>query len=136
MEESNYIKPSWDPEEFEKSWMECVDIMIKQIMADPTVQKVKDKVRNQGHILPEDRNEFIVIVNEIKNRVIAEKFGEPDSENYLDFVHAWQHWLKLRGKDRPQGENMFEDNVNHLLYGSTPDPNAFLRDFDIYKDIK
>lgn len=127
---------SWDPEEFEKIWMGCTEKMVAAIMADPDIQTIKEQVRTEGHVTDEHKQQFISKVNEIKNKHIEDQFGPEGSEGYLKFVHAWEHWLKLRGKDRPKSQNMFEENINHLLYGSTPDPDLFLRDFDIYTDIK
>ncbi len=127
---------SWDPVEFEKSWIASCESIVNQIMADKDIQEIKEEVRGQGHVTAEHKDKFITKVNEIKNKVIESSYGNPESETYLQFVHAWQHWQKLKGKDRPKSENMFEDNINHLMYGSTPDPDLFLRDFDIYTDIK
>jgi undecaprenyl pyrophosphate synthase len=126
---------AWDPVEFEKTWIACVEKIVTAIMADLDIQQIKVEVRSQRHVTAEHKDQFITKVNEIKNHYIEDVFGKPGSDTYKQFVHAWQHWLKLKGKNRPQGENMFEDNINHLLYGSTPDPDLFLRDFDIYTDI-
>ncbi len=127
---------AWDPAEFEKGWIATAERIVNELMANAEIQEIKNQVRSKGHVAAEDRDIFITKVNEIKNKIIEAEYGQPDSETYLQFVHSWQHWLKLKGKDRPKGENMFEDNINHLLYGSTPDPDLFLRDFNIYTDIK
>ncbi len=122
---------SFDPVEFEKEWIALAEEVVRQLMANPLMQEIKEKVRSQGHITIEDRDQFIQIVNKIKYDCIYEKFGEDGSESYKRFADAWQNWQKLKGRARPQGENMFEDNINHLLYGSTPDPDRFLQDFDL-----
>ena len=127
---------AWDPEEFEKSWIACTEKMIDILMADPEIQIIRTEVRSEGHVTEENKQKFIVKVNEVKNKCVEEDFGAFGSESYLKFVHSWQHWLKLRGKDRATAANIFEENINHLLYGSTPDPDLFLRDFDIYTDVK
>ncbi len=127
---------AWEPEAFEKTWTDCVERIVKAIMADPTIQKIKEEVRTNGHVTSEHKDQFITKVNEIKNQHIEADYGSSDSETYKTFVHSWEHWQKLRGKDRPPAENMFEENLNHLLYGSTPDPDLFLRDFNIYTDVK
>lgn len=127
---------AWDPEEFEKNWIVCIEKIVKSIMADADIQTIKEEVRSVGHVTDEHKEKFITRVNEIKNKHIEEEFGLEGSESYIKFVHAWEHWLKIRGKDRPKSENMFEENINHLLYGSTPNPDLFLRDFNIYTDIK
>lgn len=127
---------AWEPEVFEKNWMDCVEGIVNDIMADPKIQQIKAEVRDKGHVTDEHKDQFITKVNEIKNRHIEADYGKPGSDTYKQFVHSWEHWLKLRGKDRPQGQNMFEENMNHLLYGSTPNPDLFLRDFNIYTDVK
>jgi hypothetical protein len=127
---------SWDPEQYEKSWVATCEKIVKEIMDDKDIQVIKEEVRTVGHVTAEHKDKFITKVNEIKNGIIEAAYGVPESETYVQFVHAWQHWQKLKGKDRPKSENMFEDNINHLLFGSTPDPDLFLRDFNIYTDIK
>lgn len=132
----NIEEISWDPEEFEKNWIITCEKVVKQIMEDKDIQEIKEEVRGVGHVTDVHKDKFITKVNEIKNRIIEEAYGQSTSETYLQFVHAWQHWQKLKGKNRPKSENMFEDNINHLLFGSTPDPDLFLRDFNIYTDTK
>ncbi len=127
---------SWNPEEFEKTWIETCEKIVKQLMADQDIQEIKDEVRGVGHVTDEHKDKFITKVNEIKSSIVEEAYGKPDSDTYLQFVHAWQHWQKQKGVERPKAENMFEENINHLLFGSTPDPDLFLRDFDIHTDVK
>jgi hypothetical protein len=125
-----------DAEVFEKAWLECNEKIVDEIMANSDIQHIKEEVRGRGHVTDEHKDQFIRKVNEIKNKQIEAVFGEHGSERYEMFVRAWENWQKLKGKDRPQPENMFEENINHLLYGSTPNPDLFLRDFNIYTDVK
>lgn len=122
---------SWDLDEFEKEWVKVAEEVISQLMANPDIEKIKQHVRTQGHIGLEDRDQFINLVNKIKYDVIYERFGEEGSEDYLAFVKAWQRWHKLKATSMTKPENMFEDNIHHLLFGSTPDPDVFLKDFNI-----
>lgn len=126
---------SWDVEEFEKEWIKIAEEVIKQLMANPEIEKIKQRVRSQGHISLEDREQFIELVNKIKYEVIYKEFGEEDSEGYDAFQKAWQRWMKLKATSMEKPGNMFEDNIHHLLFGSTPDPDAFLKDFDVNKDL-
>ncbi|HMQ02046.1 MAG TPA: hypothetical protein PKD79_03190 [Candidatus Doudnabacteria bacterium] len=127
---------SWDPEEFEKDWIECNQKIINKLLADSEIQSIKDEVRSKGHVTEEHKDQFIRKVNDIKNQQIEARYGVPGSETYQRFIKTWTHWQKLRGKDRAKPENMYEENIGHLLYGSTPNPDLFLRDFNIYTDIK
>ncbi len=128
-------QPSYEPAEFEKEWIILAEEVVGKLMANESIQKIKEKVRSQGHVTIEDRDEFIQLVNKIKYECIYAKYGNEGTPEYKRFVEAWQNWQKLKGVARPQGENMFEDNINHLLYGSTPDPDRCLQDFDLNQDI-
>ncbi len=123
---------SWEPADFEKQWIEVNEEVVKQLLAHPTIQEIKERVRTEGSISGDDRNAFIALVNEIKYKCIYDKFGSEGSESYEEFQKAWKHWEKLRAHDK-KGENLYETNINHLLYGSTPNPEEFLQDFDINK---
>ena len=125
---------SWDLEEFEKQWIGVAEEVVRQLLANEEIEKIKQKVRSQGHVGVDDRDQFINLVNKIKYDIIYNLFGDQDSEGYADFAKSWQRWHKLRGTSLPKPENMFEDNIHHLLFGSTPDPDNFLKDFDVNKD--
>lgn len=120
-----------DVEDFEKEWIKVTEDVVKHLMANEEIEKIKQKVRAQGHVEFEDRDQFINLVNEIKYDVIYAKYGKEDSETYKEFVKQWQRWHKLKATSLPRPQNMFEDNIYHLLFGSTPDPDKFLKDFDV-----
>lgn len=125
---------AWNAEQFEQTWIECNEGIIKEIMANADIEKIKQEVRSKGHVTDQHKDQFIRKVNEIKNKHVTDKYGDVGSESYEKFIRSWERWQKERGKDRPKPGNMFEENINHLLYGSTPDPDLFLRDFNIYTD--
>ena len=125
---------SWDLEEFEKEWIKVAEEVVNQLLANPEIEKIKQRVRETGHVELDDREQFIELVNKIKYDVIYKQFGAEDSEGYNEFQKAWAHWHKLKATSMPKPQNMFEDNIYHLLFGSTPDPDAFLKDFDVNSD--
>jgi hypothetical protein len=124
----------FDLDEFEKEWIKIAEEIVKQLMSNSEIEKIKQHVRQNGHIQFEDRDQFINLVNKIKYDVIYKKFGEEGTEGYSNFERSWQRWHELKATSMPKPENMFEDNIHHLLFGSTPDPDAFLKDFDLNKD--
>lgn len=125
--------PAWDVDEFQQEWIHINEEVINRLMANPEIEKIKQKVRSQGHVQFDDRDEFINLVNKIKYEVIYEKYGSEGSDGYNAFQKSWQHWHNLKATTMPKPENMFEDNIYHLLFGSTPNPDAFLKDFDVNK---
>ena len=135
MAEENQKDLLLDPAAFEQEWIKIAELTIQELMAHPEIEKIKQSVRSKGHVGLDDRNEFINIVNEVKYQVIHKKFGDENSEGYQEFVRAWQRWHKLKATTMNKPENMFEDNIHHLLFGSTPDPDAFLKDFDVNQDL-
>lgn len=126
---------SWDLEEFEKEWIKVAEEVVNQLLANPEIEMIKQRVRAAGHVQLDDREQFIELVNKIKYDVIYKQFGEEGSEGYDTFQKAWQHWHKLKATSMPKPGNMYEDNIYHLLFGSTPDPDAFLKDFDVNNDM-
>ena len=122
---------AWDLDEFEQQWIKVAEEVVNQLLGNPDIELIKQKVRSQGHVALEDRDQFINLVNKIKYDVIYKMFGEEGTEGYQSFEKAWQRWYKLKATSIPKPQNMFEDNIHHLLFGSTPDPDAFLKDFDV-----
>jgi len=133
MADENKQEASWDLDEFEKQWVKVAEEVVAELLANRDVEKIKHKVRSQGHVALEDREQFINCVNQIKYEVIYKQFGEEGSDGYRQFEKAWQHWMKLKATTIPKPQNMFEENIHHLLFCSTPDPDAFLKDFDVNK---
>lgn len=125
----------WDVEEFEKEWIKIAEEVVNQLMSNPEIELIKQRIRAQGHVQLDDREQFITLVNKIKYDVIYKQFGDEGSEGYDVFQKSWQRWMKLKATSMPKPDNMYEDNIHHLLFGSTPDPDAFLKDFDVNKDL-
>ncbi|HEX3100103.1 MAG TPA: hypothetical protein VHQ41_04025 [Patescibacteria group bacterium] len=124
----------WDLDEFEKEWIKIAEEVVNQLLANTEIEQIKQRVRESGHVELDDREQFIELVNKIKYEVIYNAFGEEGTDSYNEFQKAWQHWMKLKATTMTKPGNMFEDNIHHLLFGSTPDPDAFLKDFDVNKD--
>lgn len=120
-----------DLAEFEKEWFKLNEEVIKELMANPEIEKIKQTVRSRGHVEFADRDEFINLLNQIKYRVIFDKYGNEDSDGYQAFAKAWQKWHNNKATALPKPQNMFEENIYHLLFGSSPNPDLFLKDFDV-----
>lgn len=119
-------------EEFEKEWVSLSEEVIRRIFDDPDIQELKNKLREKGHLTVPQRSKFITIVDKIKYDLIFKKYGPVGSEGFKSFTRHWEQWLAHRGVARNKPKNLFEENINHLLFGSTPDPEQFLREFNLY----
>jgi hypothetical protein len=95
----------------------------------PEAQKLKHALQNNGFLSLEEKSEFIRLCDEVKYKLIYEKYGQEDTESYKTFSQAWQQWFSNKGvesqKDRTQ-----RSSVDHILFGSTPDPVEFLLHFE------
>ncbi len=120
-------------ENFEKEWVGIAEEIVRRIFANAEIQRIKQDLIKNGSLSWEQKSEFIVITDKIKNDLIQERYGDDSSQTYQEFLKHWQQWQKERGRKRDKASNLFEENINHFLYGSTPDPEGFLREFDINK---
>jgi hypothetical protein len=120
---------SLDPTEFEKEWKQlCVQIC-QAVYVSPKAEQLKEALKKKGFLSPEEVSEFIEVCDRIKYEFIYEKYGDHGSEGYLNFSKLWQKWFESKGvssqKDRGQ-----RNSVDHILFGSTPDPVEFLTNFE------
>ena len=123
-----------DLDQFEREWVGLAEEVVSRIFADPAIQQIKIEVRNNDQITWDQKSQFIVVADKIKSDLIETRYGAPGSESYKKFMGRWEVWQKERGRLRDKPANLFEENVSHFLYGSTPDPELFLRNFDLNKD--
>jgi len=121
-------------DEFEKEWVFLAEEVIRRIFQDPDIQALKTQLRRAGRLTVAQRSKFITIVDKIKYDLIFKKYGPADSEGFKSFTRHWEKWLAHRGVSRNKPHNLFEENINHLLFGSTPDPEQFLREFKLYDE--
>lgn len=124
---------SIDLDQFEREWIGLAEETVKRVFANERIQAIKDELRANGSLTWEQKSEFIVISDKIKNDLIRERYGDEHGAAYQQFLTDWQEWQKERGRKRDKPVNLFEENINHFLYGSTPDPAEFLKEFDINK---
>ncbi len=120
-------------DQFEKEWIDLAEQTVKRVFANDQIQKIKTELRTNGSLTWEQKSQFIVIADKIKADLIRERYGEESSETYREFLNKWQAWQRELGRKRDKAGNLYEENINHFLYGSTPDPEQFLKEFDINK---
>lgn len=125
-----------DVEEFEKEWVGLAEEVIRRIFKDPDIQILKTQLREKGQLSVPERSKFIIVVDKIKYDLIFKKYGPVESEGFKSFTRHWEQWLAHRGVARNKAHNLFEENINHLLFGSTPDPEKFLQEFNLYEEAK
>lgn len=124
-----------DLDQFEREWVGLAEQVVNQIFADPTIQQIKTEVRTKGGVDWNQQSQFIVIADKIKSDLIEQRYGAPGTDSYKQFMGRWEIWQKERGRLRAKPANLFEENVSHFLYGSTPDPELFLRNFNLDSDV-
>lgn len=118
-----------DAEEFEKKWREIGVEICQAVYTKEETQKLKNALQKNGYLSLEEKSQFIDICDNTKYEVIYSRFGEPNTETYKEFSTAWQNWFKEKGVKSKQ-ESKQESSVDHILYGSTPDPIQFLNRFE------
>ncbi len=119
----------FDNEDFDKKWTLLGKEICQAIYINPKIQQIKHSLQKNGYLTLEEKSDFINICDVTKYELIYKKFGPADSDGYKQFSKEWQSWFEQKGveseKDRGQ-----KSSVDHILFGSTPDPAPFLLHFE------
>lgn len=118
-----------DVSQFENEWTDLATQICRAIYHHPRVEELKAALTKNGFLTLEEKSDFINLSDKIKYEMIYSKYGPEVSQGYKDFSEAWKQWFQFKGvssaKDRGQ-----RNSVDHILYGSTPDPVEFLMNFE------
>jgi hypothetical protein len=119
----------FDFAKFDQEWLQLGKEICQAIYTDKRSQALKYSLQKNGFLSLDEKSEFINICDTIKYQVIYSRYGNADSEGYKQFSEAWEAWFQKKGvesqKDRGQ-----RSSVDHILFGSTPDPAPFLLHFE------
>jgi hypothetical protein len=116
--------------EFEAQWKSLAQEIGKRIMLDSEVSALKKKLEANGFLTFAEKSIFITIADKLKYELIYEKYGPHNSDGYKEFERLWQEWLQVKDPANVKIENKSQENASHFMYGSTPDPEKFLMEFD------
>jgi len=123
------VMDSFDFTEFNDIWQKLGIQICQAIYTTPRIQEIKNELQKNGFLTLEEKSDFIKICDQTKYKVIFDKFGQEGTESYKKFSQAWEDWFQKKGvgslKDRGQ-----RSSVDHILFGSTPDPAPFLLHFE------
>lgn len=118
-----------DRVQFEREWTKLGVKICQAIYSDPQTQKLKKALEGKGYLTLEEKSRFIDISDQIKYRMIYEVYGEEGSEGYEKFIRDWNGWFQTKGVSSSNHRGQ-RNSVDHILFGSTPDPEEFLLNFE------
>lgn len=116
-------------DDFDQKWNNVVWEICKAIASDNRINLFRQKLNEKGFLELSEKSEFIEIADSIKYQIIHQHFGEDNTPEYDAFKHEWQAWFTEKAKFRDAVESPSQQIVDHLLFGSTPDPEEFLKNF-------
>ena len=120
---------SFDFKEFDDNWTEMGREICQAIYTNADSQKLKNLLQKNGFLTLAEKSEFINICDRVKYEVIYSKVGQEKSQGYKDFSEGWQQWFQQKGVGSSQNRGQ-RNSVEHILFGSTPDPEQFLLHFE------
>ena len=123
------INNHFDPSEFEKEWTALAVEVCKAIFNHPKIKESKANLEKNGFLTLEEKSAFIDICDMVKYSVIYEKYGPEKSEGYQKFSNYWKQWFQEKGVESQKNRGQ-RNSVDHIMFGSTPDPVVFLTKFD------
>lgn len=118
-----------DYEKFEREWIQLGREICQAVYVNPRIQEIKHALQKNGFITLEEKSEFIDICDKTKYDLIYQKYGDEKSQGYKDFSVLWQAWFQAKGVSSSQNRGQ-RNSVDHILFGSTPDPVQFLLHFE------
>jgi len=116
-------------EDFEKEWTLLGKEICQAVYINPRTQEIKNALQKNGFLTLDEKSEFINICDDTKYKVIYNKYGDENSEGYKQFSREWQEWFQEKGVGSAQNRGQ-RNSVEHILFGSTPDPVQFLLHFE------
>lgn len=118
-----------EAEKFEQQWIQDAREICQAVYTKPETQKIKQSLLKNGFLSLEEKSEFIEICDTTKYELIYKKYGAEDSEGYKNFSEAWKNWFQEKGVESQKNRTQ-RNSVDHVLFGSTPDPVEFLMHFE------
>jgi len=119
----------FDFKDFDKEWTELGRQICQAIYTVPRIQEIKHKLQKNGFLNLEEKSEFINISDKTKYDLIYARYGQEGSDGYKKFSEAWKAWFQAKGVGSAQNRGQ-RNSVEHILFGSTPDPGQFLLHFE------
>ena len=118
-----------DIQKFEEQWTELGKEICQAAYIKPEMQELKKQLQKNGFLTLEQKSTFIDLSDATKYEVIYKKYGPEGSEGYKEFSSAWQEWFQKKGVSSSENRGQ-RNSVDHILFGSTPDPIQFLLHFE------
>lgn len=119
----------FDAESFEKDWYALALEICKAIYHHPNIKSLKENYSKNGFLTLEEKSAFIDNCDMVKYQTIYEKYGPEGSEGYNKFSNYWKQWFQSKGVESLKHRGQ-RNSVDHIMFGSTPDPVAFLSKFE------
>ncbi len=123
------IDKPFDYKEFDQQWLQLGREICQGVYTDPEIQKIKHSFRKNNFLTLEEKSQFINICDRTKYEYIYKKYGAEGSEGYKHFSAQWAKWFEAKGVGSQQNRGQ-RNSVEHILFGSTPDPVEFLLHFE------
>lgn len=120
---------SFDYKKFDLDWLQLGREICQAVYTNPDVQKIKQALTKNGFLSLDEKSEFINICDHTKYDLIYAKYGDEKSEGYKAFSQEWAKWFEAKGVGSEQNRGQ-RNSVEHILFGSTPDPVEFLLHFE------
>ncbi len=118
-----------DVNQFEEQWTRLGMEICQAVYTNPETQAIKAALVKNGFLTLEEKSKFIDICDKTKYELIYSKHGPEGSEGYKRFSEAWKLWFQTKGVESQQNRGQ-RNSVDHILFGSTPDPVQFLLHFE------
>ncbi len=112
---------------FENEWLQVAKEICRRILELPEIQNMRETLKAAGFLTVEQKSTFVGIANKVKYDVIYEKYGKPGTNTFEQFNARWKCWFNDKDGDTVSHWGKRLTNEEHIIFGSTPDPEEFLK---------
>lgn len=119
----------FDFAKFDQDWTRLGREVCQAIYINPRIQEIKHALQKNGFLTLEEKSDFINLCDQVKYDLIFDKYGREETDSYRQFSQDWQQWFREKGVES-QHDRGQRSSVDHILFGSTPDPVQFLLHFE------
>lgn len=120
---------NFDFKKFDEEWLKLGRQICQAVYINPEIQQIKQSLQKNGFLTLDEKSRFINICDTTKYEIIYKTYGKEGSQGYNDFSAQWQQWFQEKGVGSAQNRGQ-RNSVEHILFGSTPDPEQFMLYFE------
>jgi len=112
-------------DEFDKNGWRWASKFARRFIIIPKSGKSGNRCKKNGFLTLEEKANLLTFATRPNTKLFTPNTAMKISEGYKKFSEDWKAWFQEKGVGSSQNRGQ-RNSVEHILFGSTPDPVQFL----------